>query len=136
MGYAEQLKNPRWQKRRLEILERDKWTCQACKDTESTLTVHHKSYRFENGTFADVWDYVGDDLITLCESCHQEEEEALVYVKKQGHLWFREFFDGCGTSADMMLFCKDFKTQLRRRINAGDIERIRSAFLEGVSDED
>lgn len=26
--YAEKLKDPRWQKRRLEIFERDDWTCQ------------------------------------------------------------------------------------------------------------
>ncbi len=27
MTYAEQLKDPRWQKRRLEILQRDEWRC-------------------------------------------------------------------------------------------------------------
>jgi len=35
--YAEKLKDPRWQKKRLEIMERDEWTCQWCVDSESPL---------------------------------------------------------------------------------------------------
>lgn len=38
--YLEKLKDPRWQKRRLEIFQRDEFTCQVCFDTESTLHVH------------------------------------------------------------------------------------------------
>ena len=44
MEYAEKLKDPRWQKKRLEILERDAWVCQKCFDTKSTLHVHHRIY--------------------------------------------------------------------------------------------
>ena len=32
MGYSEKLKDPRWQKKRLEILERDNFRCQYCGD--------------------------------------------------------------------------------------------------------
>ena len=39
--YSEKLRDPRWQKRRLEILERDAWQCQACLSTAKTLHVHH-----------------------------------------------------------------------------------------------
>lgn len=42
--YAEMLKEPRWQKRKTEILSRDNFTCQLCGDTENTLHVHHKYY--------------------------------------------------------------------------------------------
>lgn len=45
MGYSDKLKDPRWQKKRLEILTRDEWTCQICFDTESTLVVHHQKYK-------------------------------------------------------------------------------------------
>jgi hypothetical protein len=71
MTYAEQLKDPRWQKKRLEILERDKWTCIYCNDTETTLHVHHseysKGYAWEAGSYY---------LRTVCEHCHKELEDA------------------------------------------------------------
>lgn len=81
MAYADLLKDPRWQKKRLEIMERDEWTCQSCGDTEATLTVHHKSYRMTDGVFADIWDYGDNDLVTLCEKCHSEEEARLDKLK-------------------------------------------------------
>lgn len=71
MTYAEKLKDPRWQKKRLEILQRDDWTCQICKDKESTLHVHHKYY-MKN---VEPWDYEDHLLVTLCESCHEYERE-------------------------------------------------------------
>lgn len=66
MTYKEQLKDPRWQKKRLEIMERDGWQCQCCFDRDNTLTVHHKKY--DNGKMA--WEYDNELLITLCEDCH------------------------------------------------------------------
>jgi len=62
MGYD--YKNPKWQRKRLEILERDQWKCCACLDAESTLHVHHIAYD------GQPWE-VDDSLMqTLCESCH------------------------------------------------------------------
>jgi len=69
--YQEKLKDPRWQKKRLEILERDNWACQSCADTESTLFVHHK--RHIKGT--EPWDHPNEYFITLCEECHNNERE-------------------------------------------------------------
>lgn len=54
----------------MEILQRDNWMCQACVDTESTLHVHHIKY-----TSKLPWETPDNLLITLCESCHQKEEE-------------------------------------------------------------
>lgn len=69
--YGQKLLDPRWQKRRLEILERDGWKCQEpdCGDKTATLHVHHRWY--EPG--ADPWDAGDDALVTLCESCHEAE---------------------------------------------------------------
>lgn len=64
-AYAEKLKDPRWQKKRLEILSRDNWSCYWCGDTESTLHVHHTVYVGENP-----WDTWDECLLTLCEGCH------------------------------------------------------------------
>lgn len=69
--YQQKLKDPRWQKKRLEILERDDWTCQNCFDYESTLVVHHRSY-LPN---VSPWDYPDDSLVTLCEECHENEKD-------------------------------------------------------------
>jgi len=67
--YIGKLKDPRWQKKRLEILNRDKWACTRCKNTEETLVVHHMVY-FDN---LQPWEYPDDLLLTFCESCHELE---------------------------------------------------------------
>lgn len=79
MKYIEKLKDPRWQKKRLEIFERDEWYCQICFDNEATLNVHHKYYIWK----ADPWDYPDDALITLCEECHSNERESLPVQEKR-----------------------------------------------------
>ena len=66
--YSEKLKDPRWQKKRLKILNRDKFTCKLCGDTETTLHVHHKEYISGN----DPWDYPNKLLVTICGHCHNE----------------------------------------------------------------
>jgi 5-methylcytosine-specific restriction endonuclease McrA len=67
--YSEKLRDPRWQKRRLYILERDDWTCQRCRATDKTLHVHHRWY--EPG--AEPWEAADGALQTLCEDCHGQE---------------------------------------------------------------
>ena len=71
MEYKEKLKDPRWQKKRLEILKRDNWCCQSCFDPSSMLIVHHLKYIFGK----EPWDYPNETLLTLCESCHLAEHE-------------------------------------------------------------
>jgi 5-methylcytosine-specific restriction endonuclease McrA len=65
--FSDQYKHPNWQKKRLEILEHDKFTCCKCGDTESQLHVHHSSYI--KGRM--LWEYQTSELITLCEGCHE-----------------------------------------------------------------
>nr|DAI47217.1 MAG TPA: NinG recombination protein [Caudoviricetes sp.] len=71
LSYNEQIKSPHWQKRRLQILQRDNFTCQICGSTEKTLHVHHLCYRKD----AKIWDYPDNTLITLCEDCHRMEHK-------------------------------------------------------------
>lgn len=68
--YKEKLKDPRWQKKRLRILERDNFQCVHCGDKESTLHVHHRLYFNDK----DPWEYLDHLLITICESCHKQFE--------------------------------------------------------------
>lgn len=66
MTYKEQLTDPRWQKKRLQILERDNWTCQMCGSTEKQLHVHHFTYKSKNMA----WDALNEDLVAWCCDCH------------------------------------------------------------------
>ena len=77
--YSEKLRDPRWQKKRLQILERDAWTCQECYDTEATLHVHHRYYT----KGAEPWEYDDAALQTLCEDCHQTEREFRPEAEKE-----------------------------------------------------
>jgi hypothetical protein len=69
--YKEKLRDPRWQKKRLEIFERDNWRCAFCGDATSPLAVHHRWY--ENGK--EPWEASNEALLTLCDQCHQDEYE-------------------------------------------------------------
>lgn len=70
-SYSEKLKDPRWQKKRLEIFERDKWVCQKCGSNEETLHVHHLYYERDK----EPWEYPRSSLLTLCLDCHEAERE-------------------------------------------------------------
>ena len=69
--YNEKLKDPRWQRKRLEILQRDNWACTQCGVEDRTLHVHH--LRYIRGR--EPWDYAPEFLVTLCADCHQVEYE-------------------------------------------------------------
>lgn len=66
-AYWKKLQDPRWQKKRLEILERDGFACVNCGSERQTLHVHHSYY----AKGVDPWDADGEHLRTLCESCHE-----------------------------------------------------------------
>ena len=65
--YDKALQHPKWQKKRLEIFQRDKWRCKKCGDTETTLHLHHKKY-----TRKYPWNEPRKNLITLCSKCHKK----------------------------------------------------------------
>jgi hypothetical protein len=69
--YSELLKHPKWQRKRLEIMQRDNFKCCLCLDEETTLNVHHKQYM--NGK--KPWEYEDDNFMTLCEDCHSLVED-------------------------------------------------------------
>lgn len=71
MTYGDKLRDPRWQKRRLEIFQRDEFGCQSCFRTDSELQVHHKKYLKRH----QPWEHPDDLLVTLCVGCHSEVTE-------------------------------------------------------------
>lgn len=82
--YAEKLRHPKWQRKRLEVLEAAGFECQYCGDKDSTLHVHHGYY----AKGREPWEYESDSLHVLCEKCHEESEwwRAKVYALI-GRLW-------------------------------------------------
>jgi hypothetical protein len=68
-SYSDLLRDPRWQKRRLEIMGRAGFACEECGDDKSTLNVHHRIYR----KGAMPWEYSDSELACICENCHQGE---------------------------------------------------------------
>lgn len=67
MNYKEKLKDPRWIRRRVEIMERDNHKCMICGEDSVLLNVHHLNYRMD----AEPWEYDDCELVTLCEDCHK-----------------------------------------------------------------
>lgn len=76
MTYSEKLKDPRWQRKRLEILQRDDFMCLICQDSAQQLHVHHKQYR----RGADPWDYPDSNFVTLCCECHENVKAIQEFV--------------------------------------------------------
>ena len=88
-SYSDKLKNPKWQKFRLEVFQRDGFACRFCGDKESTLHAHHLQY---NG---QPWEANIEDVITLCDKCHSGCEITLKMVRRicdsnRGLLFFME----------------------------------------------
>lgn len=73
MSYADQLKHPSWQRRRLERLSLANWECENCGDKSTTLHVHHRQYF--KGRMA--WEYDDLELAVLCDPCHTAEHADL-----------------------------------------------------------
>lgn len=77
MTYSEKLKDPRWQKRRLKIMERDGFKCMSCDNQHNTLNVHHCNYSKEP------WDAPDEDLATLCDECHERIGRIVKMINRQ-----------------------------------------------------
>jgi 5-methylcytosine-specific restriction endonuclease McrA len=65
--YSERLKDPRWQKRRLEIMNAAGFKCTWCGTSEDTLNVHHFSY----SKSGNPWDVDDSSLVCICQKCHE-----------------------------------------------------------------
>lgn len=73
MSYKEDLKRASWQEMRLKVFQRDNFRCQAAHCTniisDQFLHVHHLDYIPD----CKPYEYPMDMLITLCDKCHEKE---------------------------------------------------------------
>ncbi len=70
--YWQRLQDPRWQKKRLQVLERTGFICEDCRAADKTLHVHHSYY--QKGM--EPWEYPDRALHGVCNGCHEERAEA------------------------------------------------------------
>jgi hypothetical protein len=75
--YLEKLRDPRWQKKRLEVLNLAEFTCSSCHDNTKTLNVHHKEYIKGR----EPWEYDAEQLVCICQDCHKSHHEAFDLLK-------------------------------------------------------
>jgi len=81
-SYFDKLRDPRWQKMRLEVMQTNDFCCEICGDSKSTLNVHHKVYFKDR----DPWEYLPEQLSCLCESCHKQNHKTTDPLKFFGSL--------------------------------------------------
>ena len=89
-------KSSAWEKKRLEILERDNYECQVCKEeggfTPAT-TVHHILHLENRPDLA----FDNDNLLSVCAACHNREHpERFIHriMEPSGTSWPSDFQRG------------------------------------------
>lgn len=85
MSYTEKLKDGRWQKKRLEIMDRDIFKCVDTGKNDN-LQIHHCWYAKGNP-----WDTPSEYLITVSEEAHQERHIVEGEIRKH----MGRIFAGC-----------------------------------------
>lgn len=78
MTYSEKLRDPRWQRKRLEVCDAVGWKCEDCGAKDKTLNVHHCFYI----KGLEPWEYEIELLMCLDEECHQRRQA----LEQQGHI--------------------------------------------------
>lgn len=120
--YLEKLKDVRWQRKRLAMLERAKWKCECCGNDEKTkpgisLHVHHRWY----SKGVEPWDYHDDCYEVLCEDCHTYVEKNL--KTKINHLLL--------AIPSILLSSITYQVSLFKEVQSGDLE-LAAAEIEAV----
>jgi len=119
--YYEKLKDPRWQKKRLEIMGRSNFKCENCGDSKTELHVHHIKYEYGKNP----WEYDEDDLIALCSECHKvlhDIKETLIFA-----IW--EYFSISRFMGDNEIPARFFDKNI-------DMESLSYAFMDAIRNPD
>jgi hypothetical protein len=87
MTYADDLKSPLWQQKRLRVFDRAGFKCERCMSRDRQLHAHHKTYL----KGCRPWEYDDDLLECLCDACHTDahadlDELLLVIARMPTHM--------------------------------------------------
>lgn len=77
LTYAEKLQDPRWQKKRLEVMKMAAFKCADCGADDKPLHVHHRAY----ARGKEPWDYDDDNFVCVCRDCHGERERVAAFSR-------------------------------------------------------
>lgn len=117
MTYSEKLKDQRWQKKRLELLEAAGWQCQcnSCQNEKDkpTLHVHHRIYLRNT----DPWEYEDWAYQVLCDECHGFEQD----IMESAH-------SAIAKHADLMVFCNRINNIEDRELQREISENLNMLF--------
>ena len=69
--YIQKLQHPKWQKCRLETLERSEFRCSHCGSEDKQLHIHHGYY----AKGKEPWEADPAHLHVYCSDCHQAAED-------------------------------------------------------------
>ena len=100
-NYSDKLKNPKWQKKRLEILNLHGFKCEKCGCEDKELHVHHRFYIKGR----EVWQYDNDVFQVLCCDCHEKEHSKekevneVIYEKYKNIIGYIESLDGIDSNS-------------------------------------
>ena len=115
-SYWQKLQDPRWQKRRLEILNGAGFKCEDCGSEKETLSIHHSYY--EKGL--EPWEYPGEALLCLCEECHTARASSERAVLRELH--FCRSAENIGLLADVL--------NMARRTHGMKFKKVLDAIYE------
>jgi hypothetical protein len=66
ISWNNQLRDPRWQRVKAEVMQAAGYKCVVCNHADKTLNTHHTYY--QKGLMA--WEYPRESLLCMCEDCH------------------------------------------------------------------
>jgi hypothetical protein len=128
--YYEKLKDPRWQKKRLEVMQHNDFCCEVCGDSESTLNVHHKEY-FKG---QEPWDYYIEQLSCLCETCHESQHSTYDLLKV---VCSYASLDGIGSRTELAFVLAGYMNLsydgLLKLSDSDDCKHLKNPYLAGVA---
>jgi len=79
LSWSERLRDPRWQRKRLEVMQRADFCCEVCRNATKTLNVHHGFYDRN----LEPWEYPDSSLKCLCEEHHRQMQGVLTEISRE-----------------------------------------------------
>lgn len=127
-NYSDKLKNPIWQKKRLEILQLRGFKCELCSCETKELHVHHRFYIKGR----NVWEYDNDVFQVLCCDCHEKEHKKKEIAAKNLALSKYQNLINIIESSDEKYALDNIEYFVETLVNSNNIESMSFAFNDSM----